>query len=221
MFTIILDNGHGSNTPGKRSPEKEDGSRFFEWEFNRIVTKLLYQRFKASGYNPIILVPETQDISLSERVRRINNIVKKYDASNCVLLSIHVNAAGNQDKWLSARGWSAWTTKGQNNSDKLAECLYEAAEKIFLADSVLKDSYKEEKTQKLIRMDLSDKDKDWEANYTIIKGANCPAVLTENFFQDNRKDVQLLESQHIIDLIVDVHVHGVRNYINLKSINKI
>lgn len=34
-ITIILDAGHGKSTPGKRSPLLEDGTRFFEWEFNR------------------------------------------------------------------------------------------------------------------------------------------------------------------------------------------
>ena len=34
-IVIVLDNGHGENTPGKRSPKLEDGSQFFEWEFNR------------------------------------------------------------------------------------------------------------------------------------------------------------------------------------------
>jgi hypothetical protein len=35
MFTILLDNGHGVNTPGKCSPKKEDGSRFREYKFAR------------------------------------------------------------------------------------------------------------------------------------------------------------------------------------------
>jgi N-acetylmuramoyl-L-alanine amidase len=46
------------------------------------------------------------------------------------MLSVHVNAAGN-GSWMNATGWSAWTTKGQNNSDKLADCLYDAAEELL------------------------------------------------------------------------------------------
>ena len=34
--TIILDNGHGNNTPGKRSPKWEDGTQLFST--NLIVT---------------------------------------------------------------------------------------------------------------------------------------------------------------------------------------
>jgi N-acetylmuramoyl-L-alanine amidase len=78
---------------------------------------------------------------------------------------------------MNATGWSAWTTKGQNNSDKLANCLYEAA------DEILKP------INKKVRTDLSDNDKDYEANFYIIKNVNCVAVLTENFFMDNKKDI--------------------------------
>lgn len=33
MRHVILDNGHGKETPGKRSPIWGDGSQLFEWEF--------------------------------------------------------------------------------------------------------------------------------------------------------------------------------------------
>ena len=62
-------------------------------------------------------------------------------------------------------------------------------------DPVIKTSYAGE-MNKLFRKDTTDGDKDIEAGFYIIKGANCPAVLTENFFQDNKKDVELLESQY-------------------------
>jgi N-acetylmuramoyl-L-alanine amidase len=57
----------------------------------------------------------------------------------------------------------------------------------------------------MIRTDLTDKDRDLESDFYIIKHSNCPAVLTENFFQDNKKDVEILESKHGIDLITDIH----------------
>ena len=42
MVKILLDNGHGYDTPGKRSPIWPDGSQLFEWEFNRdIVSRYL------------------------------------------------------------------------------------------------------------------------------------------------------------------------------------
>ena len=38
-FHVLLDNGHAKSTAGKCSPVFPDGSRFYEWEFNRDVVK--------------------------------------------------------------------------------------------------------------------------------------------------------------------------------------
>ena len=71
---------------------------------------------------------------------------------------------------------------------------------------------------KLFRKDTTDGDKDIEAGFYIIKGANCPAVLTENFFQDNKKDVELLESQYGIQIVTELHAAGIEKYV--KSLGK-
>ena len=224
MFTVILDNGHGSNTLGKCSPtidfidtnKKENtsisGKRFREYLFARRVVKAAIPKLKALGYNAIQLVPEDKDISLSSRVSRINQYCKQYGAGNCVMVSTHVNAAGSADKWMSARGWSIWTTKGQNNSDKLSTCIYEAANELLSKDQIYKSTFIGEKVQKPIRTDFSDGDADYEANFSIIKGANCPATLVENMFQDNKEDVKFLESEHGFNMVVDILVNGVQKY---------
>ncbi len=41
---VLLDNGHGIDTPGKRSPVFADGTQLFEYEFNRDIVS------KISGY---------------------------------------------------------------------------------------------------------------------------------------------------------------------------
>jgi N-acetylmuramoyl-L-alanine amidase len=33
-----------------------------------------------------------------------------------------------------------------------------------------------------------------ESNFYVLKHTNCPAVLTENFFQDTKSDVEYLTS---------------------------
>ena len=72
--TIILENGHGSQTPGKRSPIWGDGSQLFEWEFNRDIVRRIAAMLKAEGIKFEILVPEDNDVSLPERCRRANVI---------------------------------------------------------------------------------------------------------------------------------------------------
>lgn len=212
MLYILLDNGHGSNTPGKRSPRLPNGKQFFEWEFCREVVNLLYIRLKEyKEFTPIKITPESTDISLSTRVKRINQYCKKYGASNCIMISVHVNAAGN-GSWMNARGWSAWTTRGVTISDKLAECLYEGADYVIGKGKYYSTTITG--SHKAIREDKSDGDRDWEANFQIIKGANCAAVLTENFFMDNQQDVSYLMSPQGLNDTIELHIKGIQNYYN-------
>lgn len=211
---VLLDNGHGNNTLGKRSPKLANGTQFFEWEFCRDVVDILYERLKDHPqFVPIKITPEKTDISLSTRVRRINQYCNKYGAKNCIMISVHVNAAGNGG-WMTGRGWSAWTTKGVTISDKLAECLYIGADFVIKNNKKYVDSFKNQTKQHPIREDKSDGDRDYESNFTVIKGANCAAVLTENFFMDNKEDVEYLMSTTGLNDVVGIHFKGIETYYN-------
>ena len=111
---ILLDNGHASSTPGKRSPVLDDGRQFFEYEFNRDVVRRIADKLSALGIKYEILVPEVEkDVYLTERANRANKFVEKYGINNCLFLSIHSNAAGHGDKWMTAKGWCCYTSKGE------------------------------------------------------------------------------------------------------------
>ena len=196
---ILIDNGHGHNTPGKRSPD----GKFREYAYNREIAKRIVADLIDRGYDAELIVPEDNDISLEERVRRANKICLASDPSCVILVSIHVNAAGNGSKWTNATGWSVYTCKGQTVSDKLAECLYEAAIKNFPG--------------RRIRTDYSDNDPDWEENFYILRHSLCPAVLTENFFMDNKSDLEYLQSKAGKQAVVDTHIEGIIEYINIIS----
>ena len=64
-----------------------------------------------SGYNAELLVHEDEDTPLSERVRHVNARCMLHGRSKAILVSIHVNAAGDGTKWLNASGWSALLLK--------------------------------------------------------------------------------------------------------------
>ena len=188
---ILIDNGHGLMTAGKRSPDGQFREAFYNREIARkVVADLLDRNLDAE-----LLVPEDDDVSLAERVRRVNAHCLRLGKKNVILISIHVNAAGNGTKWLNATGWSVFTCKGQTESDRLAECLCEAAIKNFPG--------------RRIRTDFSDGDSDWEENFYILRHSLCPAVLTENFFLDSRSDVQYLQSRAGKQAVVDTHVEGI------------
>ena len=199
---IILDNGHGINTPGKCSPCKS----LKEWEYNRDIVLRIKTVLTQLGIKYHILVPENEDISLTTRAKRANEIYNKLKTQGItsVLISVHVNAAGN-GTWKCATGWSAYTSKGQTKGDTLATALYAAAKKIL------------NPLNKKIRMDLIDKDPDYEENFTILKKSICPAVLTENFFMDCKKDCEWLLTENGRQTITDIHIHGILNYIDIIS----
>ena len=196
---ILIDNGHGIDTPGKRSP---DGS-FREYKYTREIAKDIVKRLTELGYDASLLVPETEDISLKERVNRVNNICRKFGTSDVILISIHNNAAGNGE-WMKARGWSCYTSEGRTESDIIATFLYASAEECFVGHN--------------LRKELTDGDVDWEAGFYILKKTLCPAVLTENFFMDNKDDCEYLLSNEGKEAIIACHVKGIIDYINYKKI---
>ena len=192
---IFIDNGHGLMTAGKRSPDGQFREPFYNREIARRVVSDLLDR----GYDAELLVPEDDDISLAERVRRVNTACFLLGKRNVILVSIHVNAAGNGSKWLNATGWSVYTCKGQTESDKFAECLCQAAMKNFSGHR--------------IRTDMSDGDMDWEEGFYILRKSLCVAVLTENFFMDSRDDIEYLQSRAGKQAVVDTHVEGIVEYL--------
>jgi N-acetylmuramoyl-L-alanine amidase len=191
---VIINSGHGQNTEGKRSPLWEDGTQLFEWEFNRSVSKLIYDRLTTLSIPCTILVPEARDISLRTRVNRANAIYRQYPGS--FLISVHGNAGGGQ-------GWEVWTSPGETESDLLASLLYTQS-KIWLA------KFKH-------RSDYTDGDPDKEARFYILQNTLCPAVLTENLFYDNYDECSFMLSSYGRELIAKLHIYAIREYLDLKS----
>lgn len=100
---ILIDNGHGIETPGKRSPD----GHFREYKYNREIARAVVEHLQYRGYDAELLVPEEEDISLPERVCRANRKTCRpgHPVSDTILISIHVNAAGRGDRWYKATGW--------------------------------------------------------------------------------------------------------------------
>lgn len=191
---VILDNGHGSNTPGKCSPD----GKLKEYSYAREVVRGIHQALSEEGIDSHILTPEQTDISLKERVTRANKIYKDNN-KQAILISVHCNAAGSDGKWHSAKGWSVYVAQNASkNSKKLANCIAEEA-----ADSGLK-----------MRYYLPDQSY-WVQSLAICRDTNCPAVLTENLFQDNKEDVEFLLSEEGKQKIIDLHVKGIKKYLGM------
>lgn len=189
---ILIDNGHGSDTAGKRSPD----GKLREYAYVREIALRVENSLRNKGYDVERIVPEEKDVPLSERVARANKIYQA-NGKQAFLVSIHCNAAGNGSAWMAARGWAVYIDPtASQNSKQLATAIANAAE-----DAGLKVR-KETNTHNY-----------WVSSLYICKHTNCPAVLTENLFQDNKEDVEFLLSEEGKQVITDLHVNGIINYI--------
>ena len=194
-LVVIIDNGHGKNTPGKCAPDKS----LFEWQWTREIASMLCMRlYGINTIQTVILVPEEHDVSLKERVRRVNTIVHdaKIAGKEVLLISIHINAAGH-GTWKTANGWSVWVANNASDKSKqFAHIAYNEALSLGLKGNrvVPKEQY-------------------WSSNFYILKNTLCPAVLTENMFMDNQEDVEFLKSEKGKQTIVQLHYNAILKYI--------
>ena len=199
MKTIILGTAHLKSTPGKCSPDK----RLKEYAYSREIVAAVKAILQDYGYQVFVDIEDddlnvTQSQELCLRCKVVNDLCKVY--GDCIYVSIHVNAASSDGKWHTGTGWEVYTTPGKTKADDLATCLYNAA--------------KYNAQDKKMRTDFSDGDPDKEAHLYVLKHTQCPAVLTENFFQDNKSDVNYLLSDRGFHDIVRLHVEGILRYIN-------
>lgn len=206
---ILLDAGHGTDcyTNGKYSPmvgELNLGDdptiykgRFREGNFNRIVAQEIVTQLVADGYDAQLVTPEDEDISLGERVRRVNKICDKLGAANVVLVSIHADAAGHGNEWRNARGMTSRVSpNGSKKSRWLGKVLW----------------------QEIVKQGL--KGNRWvpecgyiEQSLYITNNTRCPAVLTENCFYDNKDDLRLLASPEGRERVIRAHVAALKKYV--------
>ena len=192
-ITVILGTAHAASTPGKRSPD----GKFREYAWSRKMCKMVKTRLIELGINCIIDIEEDEEISLKNRVSIVNAICAEKGVKNCIYVSIHNNAAAN-GTWANARGFSIWIyEKASQKSKDLALSIFNEAEK-----------------SKLLGNRSVPSTKYHTSNFYVCKNTACPAVLTENLFQDNKEDVAYLESDEGMSTICNMHVNGIINYIN-------
>lgn len=189
---VLIDNGHGIETPGKRSPD----SKLIEGVWAREIASLIVRSLCSMEIDARLLTPETNDIGLSMRVERANALCRKIGADNVMVVSVHVNAAGNIG-WKTARGFLSFVAPNAGNGSKrLARLLYEAAEARGLKGNrcVPPEKY-------MVK------------SLAICRDTKCAAVLTENLFMDNVNDCAYLLTDKGKETIVDAHVKAIKKYL--------
>ena len=200
QIKIILGTAHLSSTPGKRSPD----GKFREYAYSRKVCKAVQEELLSRGVDCVIdyIDDDMPGLSSSQelvkRVQIVNEMARKTD---CLYVSIHVNASA-KNGWARVTGFAIYTSPRETKSDILPTDIFEAAAELL------------KPTGKKFRKDTSDGDPDFEENFYVLRKTICPAVLTENFFQNSKEDVEFLESPIGFEAIVTYHVNGILKYLN-------
>ena len=187
MRKISIDDGHGAETPGKRTPKFADGSVMKENEFNKIVAGYLEVALKRCGFAVVQTSPENNDIPLSVRAKRANH------ANSDLHISVHANAYGNS--WNGANGIETFV---YNLHDTRSTNAAKAVQKEMIKATGLHDRGVKE-----------------NPNLYILSSTKMPAVLVECGFMTNKKEAELLRSDSYRRTIAEAICKGVCSYFEM------
>lgn len=184
MFKVAIDDGHGMETPGKRTPPFPDGSVMRENEFNRRVSQLLAVHLVRCGIDVLMVAPSDVDTPLSVRTDVANKAKVDF------YISIHANAFG-AGGFNSVRGIETFHCSGSVEGEKAARVIH----KHLLAGTKLPDRGVK------------------SANFQVLKYTNMPAVLAECAFMTNLEDARLLLTDAYRDECAKELAGGVLEYL--------
>lgn len=196
----ILDAGHGGkDEKGYRTaPAKMHKFQYFtiyEGVINRQITYLVRGALNLANIDHAFVFDPIEDTSLQQRVNTADAIYAK--DKRAIYLSIHSNAGGGS-------GFEVFTSPGQSKSDKIA--------------NIFCDTYSKRFPQFKLRSDKADGDADKEADFFVLRKTDCPAILVENLFFDNKKEAEFLLSKEGQETIADCIVQAIRICETLKPI---
>lgn len=180
---VIIDPGHGGTDAGAT------GNNLLEKDYNLLISKYMYDRFKELGV-PVAITRDS-DTTLSP-TDRVNTILNKFgNSSDVILISNHVNSGGGEG----------------------AEVIYALRNKDTLAKRILENiGAAGQETRKYYQRRLpSDTSKDY---YFIHRNTgNLEPLIVEYGFIDNTKDVEFLKENY--EELAEAVISAVANYIGV------
>ena len=180
---VIIDPGHGGTDAGAT------GNNLLEKDYNLLISKYMYDRFKELGV-PVAITRES-DTTLSPS-DRVNTILNKFgNSSDVILISNHVNSGGGEG----------------------AEVIYALRNRDTLARRILENiGAAGQETRKYYQRRLpSDTSKDY---YFIHRNTgNLEPLIVEYGFIDDTKDVEFLKENY--KELAEAVIAAVANYIGV------
>lgn len=180
---VIIDPGHGGTDSGAT------GNNLLEKDYNLLISKYMYDRFKELGV-PVAITRDS-DTTLSP-TDRVNTILNKFgNSSDVILISNHVNSGGGEG----------------------AEVIYALRNRDTLAKRILENiGATGQETRKYYQRRLpSDTSKDY---YFIHRNTgNLEPLIVEYGFIDDTKDVEFLKENY--KELAEAVISAVANYIGV------
>ena len=195
-YVVFVDAGHGGcdssgryTTSGKQAfhpgLELHQGGKYYEGYENRIVAEMFIEECTNAGIQTVRTYHPYKDTSLKDRCDIVRDWLDR--GYYGYLHSFHSNAISSTNspaKMLATRGFSVYTTTGQNQSDQIAE---QHMQNVQLKVGDWK--YRYQKT---------DGDSDYEANFYILRNtdlefyAKFGAILEEFGFHTSSVDCKFI-----------------------------
>ncbi len=185
-YLIALDDGHGMETAGKRTPYLEVlGREFHENEFNSPVVKMIAAMLNQyDAFETIQTAPTDIDTPLAERVAIADN------AKADLFVSVHANAFDGTFEGSNPEGISVHCYPGSTKGKKMANILLR---------------HLMQGTTQVSRGVV-------ESNFYVLRETDMAAVLSENLFMDNPEEALLMIDPIFQREVAIEHVKAICEY---------
>jgi N-acetylmuramoyl-L-alanine amidase len=203
-YLVILDDGHGDKTLGKRTPIFPDGTFMHENDFNDAVVALMYKKLKRiPNVDVAFTAEENYDVPLNTRIARANQAWKDHqnyfgkENSKCILISVHANAYGDGKSFNNAKGVSTFCCSSPPAERKLAETIH-----------------------KHLKGGTTQVDRGvQEVCFDILRG-NMTSCLVECAFMTNLDEANLLKQEDFRQECADEITEGILEYFGINQEEK-
>jgi N-acetylmuramoyl-L-alanine amidase len=190
MKRVAVDDGHGLETAGKRTPVKPNGIVVKENEFNYATKIKLMEALKRCGIEAVDVAPGQIDHPLAERVNRAN--AAKVDA----FISIHYNALDGVFDNKKSGGIETYHFTASVEGRKLAEKVH---------SQLIKGTVMPNRGIK-------------EAGFYVLRHTNMPAVLVECGFMDVLSQAVLMRDENYQRECAEEMCQGICEYLQVPYI---
>lgn len=185
IMKIAIDNGHGLNTAGKRTPLFPDGTFIKEWEFNHPTALKLANILQADGHEVLLVSNTTEDTPLSTRV----SLANKWGAD--LFISFHYNAY--QGVWGTHGGAEIFHALNSTNGKRAAELIHSEVMKVV--------TWRNRGVKP-------------HSSLYVLNRTVMPAVLLEVGFMDNLIEASMMKNSEFQYKIAMAVANGVNQYFN-------